>query len=162
MPRFTTRHVPADHMIALKPFTTSGAMDGIAGARGAGALHGHARRVFDADRSGIKYSVYSYATPIAWVRADGQWVVVDDRFSVTTGKHQSNLYGLPDPVRVGFDWGRVTAAQGRLLATLAKLGPSRFTGSDKRPADTLAARGYAIALASGVYTIHPAYAERCR
>jgi hypothetical protein len=34
------------------------------------------------------YVVYSYGTPIAWRTADG-WYVVEQKFSVTTSKHQN-------------------------------------------------------------------------
>lgn len=38
------------------------------------------------------FVVYSYATPIAfWTEAHG-WHKVDQKFSVTTSKHQSRLY----------------------------------------------------------------------
>lgn len=35
------------------------------------------------------YVVFSYATPIAWVQADGTWFQPTTRYSVTTSKHQS-------------------------------------------------------------------------
>lgn len=34
------------------------------------------------------YVVFSYGTPIAWYTADG-WYVVEQKFSVTTSKHQN-------------------------------------------------------------------------
>ena len=34
------------------------------------------------------YVVYSYGTPIAWHTAEG-WYVVEQKFSVTTSKHQN-------------------------------------------------------------------------
>ena len=34
------------------------------------------------------YVVYSYGTPIVWRTADG-WYVVEQKFSVTTSKHQN-------------------------------------------------------------------------
>jgi hypothetical protein len=37
------------------------------------------------------YIVWSYDTPIAWVENSGQWVVTKQRFSQTTGRHQSAL-----------------------------------------------------------------------
>jgi len=43
----------------------------------------------DSDAHGITYVVYSYATPIAWVRGDGEVHLVAQRFSPTTSKHQS-------------------------------------------------------------------------
>lgn len=43
----------------------------------------------DCDDPGISYVVYSYATPIAWVRADGVSVVPDVGYSATTTRHQN-------------------------------------------------------------------------
>lgn len=40
-------------------------------------------------RAGAGYVVWSYATPIAWVRADGSVHVVAHHFSATTSRHQS-------------------------------------------------------------------------
>jgi hypothetical protein len=37
----------------------------------------------------VDYLVYSYATPIAWTKKDGTVRIPNDRYSVTTGKHQS-------------------------------------------------------------------------
>jgi hypothetical protein len=37
---------------------------------------------------GANYFVYSYGTPIAWHTAEG-WYVVEQKFSVTTSKHQN-------------------------------------------------------------------------
>jgi hypothetical protein len=36
----------------------------------------------------IRYTVYSYATPIAWVDADGKATVPDAYYSRTTSRHQ--------------------------------------------------------------------------
>jgi hypothetical protein len=36
----------------------------------------------------VVYTVLSFATPIAWVRADGAVVIPDERYSVTTSRHQ--------------------------------------------------------------------------
>ena len=38
------------------------------------------------------YVVFSYETPIAWWTDRGGWHKVDQKFSRTTSKHQSNLY----------------------------------------------------------------------
>lgn len=38
------------------------------------------------------YIVWSYRTPIAWADAEtGEWTVPDDRYSVTTSRHQSKI-----------------------------------------------------------------------
>lgn len=39
---------------------------------------------------GIDYVIYSYGTPIAW-RAWGMWKVPDEKYSVTTSKHQGRI-----------------------------------------------------------------------
>jgi hypothetical protein len=44
--------------------------------------------------TGITYVVWSYDTPIAWVRKDGTVVEPDVRYSRTTSKHQGRLYLL--------------------------------------------------------------------
>lgn len=36
-----------------------------------------------------EYTVYSYATPIAWLKSDGNWHVISEKFSRTTSHHQS-------------------------------------------------------------------------
>ena len=43
-------------------------------------------RVFDIDAPSVV--VYSYATPIAWRADSGTWRVPNERYSVTTSKHQ--------------------------------------------------------------------------
>ena len=38
---------------------------------------------------GVDYLVYSYGTPIAWHTDARGWYVVEQKFSVTTSKHQN-------------------------------------------------------------------------
>jgi hypothetical protein len=38
---------------------------------------------------GVVYTVISYATPIAWVRSDGETVIPDESYSVTSSRHQN-------------------------------------------------------------------------
>jgi hypothetical protein len=38
---------------------------------------------------GITYVVFSYGTPIAWVRTDGKVYVVEQKFSRITSRHQN-------------------------------------------------------------------------
>lgn len=54
-----------------------------------GSLDGAERALFESDD--VRYVVRSYATPIAWQRADGSWYVVCQRFSVTTSKQQTTV-----------------------------------------------------------------------
>ena len=39
----------------------------------------------------VAYVVYSYVTPIAYILRDGEYIVPDARYSVTTSKHQSTI-----------------------------------------------------------------------
>lgn len=50
-----------------------------------------ARRLEADAQLGITYVVWSYATPIAWVRADGTVYHVEQRFSVTTSRQQGTI-----------------------------------------------------------------------
>jgi hypothetical protein len=47
-----------------------------------------AKLIEDSQGIGGLYVVYSYGTPIAWHSLDG-WYVVEQKFSVTTSKHQN-------------------------------------------------------------------------
>jgi hypothetical protein len=96
MTKLATRgRATAEAIRDRKVFTTHGALQAIAApVSNAGRLSGEDRERFHADCERIVYAVYSYATPIAWVRADGQIYRVKQRFSVTTSKHQGTLYLL--------------------------------------------------------------------
>ncbi|MET8983271.1 hypothetical protein ABZX85_47675 [Streptomyces sp. NPDC004539] len=48
----------------------------------------------DAVAGRIRYQVFSYSTPIAWVLDDGTVVVPHVRYSITTSGHQGLLYAL--------------------------------------------------------------------
>jgi len=55
------------------------------------------KRLHD-DVAGSRYVVWSYDTPIAWVRQDGTNVVPNVGYSPTTGQHQAmarTAWGLP-------------------------------------------------------------------
>lgn len=56
-----------------------------------GRFTGLSRDNFRASRDSglLAYVVMSYATPIAWALTDGTTVVVEERFSATTSRHQS-------------------------------------------------------------------------
>lgn len=81
------------------PFKTSGALRGeewtqdMVTVFDLGWLNAEESNTFMIDHiAGITYVVYSYETPIAWVRADGHVHYVEQRFSPTTSKHQGMLY----------------------------------------------------------------------
>lgn len=44
----------------------------------------------------LKYVVWSYGTPIAWEYTDGTVHIVRQKFSLTTTKHQGQLYLFTD------------------------------------------------------------------
>ena len=75
-----------------RPFDTYGAMSAVPFApTGTGRLPPCWARRYDADNRahGIVYTVRSYATPIAWVRADGRTVIPPVGYSLTTTRHQN-------------------------------------------------------------------------
>lgn len=89
------------HALANRlPFRTSGSLSGDTREVGqygffeSGYLRGADLDRFKADRDRITYIVRSYATPIAWVTADGDAYKVAQKFSVTTSRHQGTLYNL--------------------------------------------------------------------
>lgn len=81
-----------DAIRACERFKTSGSLYGSESIdTGWGRLLGDAKERFIADRATIDYIVVSYGTPIAWHTTAGDWVLVEQRFSVTTGSHQSTV-----------------------------------------------------------------------
>lgn len=78
----------AGYIEACLPFTAS-ALSGTAGAPiERGRLQGEDLTLWRETGDGATFTVWSYGTPIAWRMADGSWVMVSGRFSVTTSKHQ--------------------------------------------------------------------------
>lgn len=91
----------------LEPFTTHGALHGRPGNASGWAVgrlpEQYRTSVYHAD-----YVVYSYATPIAWhvpnrnegwklgngepAPAEPGWVMPDEKYSVTTSKHQGHIF----------------------------------------------------------------------
>lgn len=110
-----TRYAIREH----EPFKTSGALTGDRYGAYQGRLSGPARERFFNDANNIDYFVYSYGTPIAWhlktpTESGVQWVLVLDKFSQTTSKHQSAVrsalggYGLrsvaAEPIEYEIAW----------------------------------------------------------
>ena len=90
--RTTTRNASTiAHAIRQgEDFTTSGALRGEAFPLFIGT-----GRMADSDAAKLRtaridYVVYSYGTPIAY-RANGEWVIPDAKYSVTTSKHQGTI-----------------------------------------------------------------------
>lgn len=103
MKRLTTRGpATAEAIRDAIPFTTSGALYAEVNTSTyiySGHLNGVEAEILRTDGlDGINYVVWSYSTPIAWRRTDGRWRVVAQRFSITTSKHQGNLYLIPREV----------------------------------------------------------------
>jgi hypothetical protein len=82
-----------DGLLALrKTFDTHGAMRATGYAyESTGRMPNDWAEMYRADlRSpGISYVVFSYATPIAWVRTDGVTVIPEVAYSLTTTRHQN-------------------------------------------------------------------------
>lgn len=78
----------AIHYIATgQEFRASGLM-GSRNYAGTGRLDPEEEARLAKDMGSLDYMVYSYNTPIAWRTAEG-WYVVEQKFSVTTSKHQN-------------------------------------------------------------------------
>lgn len=101
MKRLTTRGIATAEAIRdREDFRTSGALMGESVSLGTydrGRLTGADLERFYLDCGQITYVVKSYATPIAWYvpptpTEKGGWYKVGQKFSVTTTKHQGNLY----------------------------------------------------------------------
>lgn len=96
--RLTTRGIATATAIGNhETFSTSGALRATSDKVGpwdSGWLSGVDHETFHADMASIVYTVFSYGTPIAWVTDAGKVHKVSQKFSVTTSKHQGNLYLL--------------------------------------------------------------------
>ena len=85
----------AKKLLARESFRTNGALKGVAkpecfdfgkmGVRDYGFLRS------DQDFYGIDYVIYSYTTPIAWLRGDGSWFMPEAGYSVTTKRHKATI-----------------------------------------------------------------------
>ena len=82
-----------EYIAELKPFCarTPNPRDGLWGDKGPAACTGSLPVEYHDELAFATYVVYSYDTPIGWVTRDGRYVVPAQRYSQTTGKHQSIL-----------------------------------------------------------------------
>lgn len=80
----------AIHYIATGQEFKASALTGSTYSQGCGRLNltELTKFVDDLTSDRITYFVYSYGTPIAW-RTNEAWYVVEQKFSVTTSKHQN-------------------------------------------------------------------------
>jgi hypothetical protein len=92
MRRISSRSDTADPYLAKRaPFTTSGALRAVEGPvheTGRLPIEHVTRYRADLADPGVTYVVISWATPIAWVRADGEVVIPDESYSMSTTRHQ--------------------------------------------------------------------------
>jgi hypothetical protein len=78
-----------DTLARLEGFTTGGALKGVQGP--SQWRWGQLPYEYRDSVKGADYVVYSYSTPIAWHMPNGEWVMPDTRYSVTTSKHQGKI-----------------------------------------------------------------------
>ena len=85
----------AEHYIATRQEFRASALEGWAGTASkdsartsTGRLNAEESAKLINDAQSIEYVVFSYDTPIAWHTAEG-WYIVEQKFSVTTSKHQN-------------------------------------------------------------------------
>jgi len=78
----------AIHYIATGREFTASALEGRVYSVGNGRLNNEETARYNEALNTANFWVYSYSTPIAWRTAEG-WYVVEQKFSVTTSKHQN-------------------------------------------------------------------------
>jgi hypothetical protein len=78
----------AIHYIATRQEFKASALSGNLDYSGTGRLNDEEMAILGKAMGTLDYLVYSYGTPIAWHTAEG-WYVVEQKFSVTTSKHQN-------------------------------------------------------------------------
>jgi hypothetical protein len=78
----------AIHYITTRQDFRASALEGRCYSVGDGRLDPQEVAKYNEALNRADYWVYSYNTPIAWHTADG-WYVVEQKFSVTTSKHQN-------------------------------------------------------------------------
>lgn len=93
--KLTTRSPWGDFLPVImdrEPFKTSGALyaekDGY-------VSYGRLDNEYRESASKADYVIYSYGTPIAWHGPDG-WNFPDEKYSVTTSRHQSKIFFIKD------------------------------------------------------------------
>jgi len=91
---YTSRKNAIEKIAKLQEFNGNsmyGRINPDGGWMSSGRIYGDAAVLWRIDETAarIRYVVYSYATPIAWVRDNGEWVVPVEKYSATTSRHQS-------------------------------------------------------------------------
>lgn len=128
----------------LDPFETYGSFSALGYSLSSGRLVGEALRTWSRDNTyaTVDYCVFSYATPIAWHTKSRGWVVIETKFSSTTGRHQSvTRWGVQqsDDRRVETIGYRIplTEPQAALLRLVYATGGIFPRGPEKRSAEVL-------------------------
>ena len=86
----------AKKLLALESFKTNGALKGVAKPghridRGEMSVRDYDFLRGDRNYYGIDYVIYSYETPIAWLRGDGEWAMPEAGYTPTTKKHKATI-----------------------------------------------------------------------
>lgn len=85
----------AKRFMARESFNTHGALCGIAKPvwfdHGKMSVRDYSFLQGDRNYYGIDYVVYSYTTPIAWLRGDGEWAMPAADYSPTTTRHKNTI-----------------------------------------------------------------------
>ena len=95
--KLTTRNPGpiAKKLLALESFKTNGALKGVAKPEwidfGTMRVWDNALLYSDQNSYGVDYVIYSYSTPIAWLRGDGSWFMPVADYSVTTTRHKNTI-----------------------------------------------------------------------
>lgn len=79
-----------DVLSVHEPFTTSGALRGVS--MPSHVSMGSLPRQWHESASKAHYVVYSYSTPIAWYVPRVGWIHPNEKYSVTTSRHQSKVF----------------------------------------------------------------------
>ena len=79
----------AEHYISNRQEFTASALEGRVYNVGDGRLDPEEAARYKEDLDGTQYWVYSYSTPIAWFHSEKGWYIVEQKFSMTTSKHQN-------------------------------------------------------------------------
>ena len=85
----------AEKLLARESFRTNGALKGVAKPDwfdfGKMSMHDYELLRTDNQTIGVDYVVYSYSTPIAWLRGDGEWVMPEAGYTQTTKRHKATI-----------------------------------------------------------------------
>ena len=85
----------AEKLLARESFKTNGELKGVAKPEwidhGKMSVRDYGYLRSDRDFYGIDYVIYSYSTPIAWLRGDGSWFMPEAGYSTTTKRHKNTI-----------------------------------------------------------------------